>query len=120
MMPMMLAMILGSSTSGQFVSRRGKYWFNALIGALVASCGLALMLLLGMNATLTQVVVAVVVMGAGFGVSNSLYSTIVQNAVPFSKMGQAHQLGYDVAPTRQHYWTSLYGFVHARANFTFR
>ena len=47
------------------------------------------MLLLGIDSTLKQVVVAVMVMGAGFGVSNSLYSTIVQNAVPFSKMGQA-------------------------------
>ena len=39
MMPMMLAMIFASSTSGQFVSRRGKYWLNAMIGAVWPRAG---------------------------------------------------------------------------------
>lgn len=89
MTPMMLSLIAASVTSGQVISRTGKYKRNAIVGALMANVGLALMLRLGVHSGNLDVIVAMIITGLGIGASNSIYSTVVQNAVPFSKMGQA-------------------------------
>ncbi len=89
MTPMMLTMVVAAVGSGQFISRRGKYKANAVIGALVANIGLALTLRLNVHSGSFDVILAMMVTGFGIGTSNSLYSTVVQNAVPYSKMGQA-------------------------------
>ncbi len=69
--PLMLTSVVGSVVSGQLVSRLGKYKWIAILGMLVSVAGLAML-----------------VLGLGLGIGMSLYTLIVQNALP-TKIGQS-------------------------------
>jgi MFS family permease len=86
--PLMITAIAGSIVSGQLVGRFGKYKLIAIVGAVISVVGMGLLLRLDVHATSTDVVVAMLVLGLGIGVSMSLYTLIVQNALP-KKIGQA-------------------------------
>jgi hypothetical protein len=86
--PLMVTAILGSIVSGQVIAARGKYKVNAIAGMVVSILGAALLLRLGLDSTNSDVVLAMVVLGAGMGVGMSLYTLVVQNALP-TKIGQA-------------------------------
>lgn len=86
--PLMITAIAGSIVSGQLVGRFGKYKLIAIVGAVISVVGMGLLLRLDVHSTSTDVVVAMLVLGLGIGVSMSLYTLIVQNALP-KKIGQA-------------------------------
>lgn len=86
--PMMIAAIISSVISGQIVAATGKYKWLAIIGAAISLGGTALLLRLGLSSTNFDVVLAMIVMGIGMGTSMSLYTLIVQNALP-NRIGQA-------------------------------
>jgi EmrB/QacA subfamily drug resistance transporter len=86
--PLMITAIVGSILSGQIIAARGKYKVNAILGMVVSVLGALLLLRLGRQSTNTDVLIAMVVMGLGMGVGMSLYTLVVQNALP-SKIGQA-------------------------------
>jgi len=82
MTPLMLTSVVGSVLSGQLVSRLGRYKWIAITGMAISLLGGLLLLPLGVDATTTQLAIAMVVMGLGMGFGMSLYSLIVQNALP--------------------------------------
>ena len=86
--PLMITAIAGSIVSGQLVGRIGKYKLIAIIGAVISVVGMGLLLRLDVHSTSTDVVVSMLVLGLGLGVSMSLYTLVVQNALP-KKIGQA-------------------------------
>jgi len=86
--PLTLTSVVGSIISGQLVSRLGRYKWLALIGMGISLIGAVLLLGLNIHSTNTAVVTAMLVMGFGMGTGMSLYSLIVQNALP-TKIGQA-------------------------------
>ena len=86
--PLMITAIVGSILSGQIIAARGKYKVNAILGMVISVLGALLLLRLGRQSTNTDVLIAMVVMGLGMGVGMSLYTLVVQNALP-SKIGQA-------------------------------
>ncbi len=86
--PLMLTSIVGSVTSGQLVSRLGRYKWIAVTGMLVTVAGTWLLVRLNVNSTNNDVLLAMLVMGLGMGFSMALYTLIVQNALP-QKIGQA-------------------------------
>ncbi len=86
--PLMLTAITGSIVSGQLVGRIGKYKVFAIIGAAISIAGMALMLRLDVHSSSADVIVAMLVLGLGVGGAMSLYTLIVQNALP-KKIGQA-------------------------------
>ena len=86
--PMMIAAIISSVISGQIVATTGKYKWLAIAGAAISLGGTALLLRLGLNSTNFDVVLAMIVMGIGMGTGMSLYTLIVQNAMP-TRIGQA-------------------------------
>lgn len=86
--PLMIALITSSVISGQLVSRLGKYKWIAIVGMFITFAGSLLLLRLGIHSTSTDLVIAMVVLGAGLGFSMSLYTLIVQNALP-RQIGQA-------------------------------
>src|SRR5712691_3315792 len=86
--PLMITAIGGSILSGQLVARLGKYKWIAIVGIAVSAVGgLVLLLLMNINATNTDVVISMLVLGLGMGFGMSLYTLIVQNALP-QKIGQ--------------------------------
>ncbi len=86
--PLMLTSIVGSVVSGQLVSRLGKYKWIAILGMVVSVAGTLLLVRLDVNATNTDVLWAMLVLGLGMGFGMSLYTLVVQNALP-RKIGQA-------------------------------
>ena len=88
MTPLMVTAILGSILSGQIVAARGKYKLNAIAGMLVSIAGAVMLTRLGVSSTNTDVVLAMAVLGAGMGIGMSLYTLVVQNAMP-TRIGQA-------------------------------
>jgi EmrB/QacA subfamily drug resistance transporter len=86
--PLMLTSVVGSVVSGQLVSRLGKYKWIAILGMLVSVAGVLLLARLGVNSSNNDVLLAMLVLGLGLGIGMSLYTLIVQNALP-SKIGQS-------------------------------
>ena len=86
--PLLLTSVVGSIVSGQLVSRLGKYKWIAVLGMLVSVAGTLLLVRLDVNATNNDVLLAMLVLGLGLGFGMSLYTLIVQNALP-TKIGQA-------------------------------
>ena len=86
--PLMGGLIVSSVISGQLVSRFGKYKWIAFVGMAITIGGSFLLQQLDVNSTQTQLIVAMIVLGLGLGFSMSLYTVIVQNALP-KKIGQA-------------------------------
>jgi EmrB/QacA subfamily drug resistance transporter len=85
--PLMLTSVVGSIVSGQVISQVGKYKILAAIGmgvAIIASC---LLTYLGVSSSQRDLTIAMLVMGLGMGLGMSLYTIIVQNALP-QKLGQ--------------------------------
>ena len=86
--PLMLTSIVGSVISGQLVSRLGQYKWIAILGMLISIAGGVLLVRLDVNSGNNDVLLAMLVMGLGMGFGMSLYTLIVQNALP-RKIGQA-------------------------------
>ena len=86
--PLMLTSVAGSIVSGQLVSRLGRYKWIAILGMLVSVAGVVLLARLNVNSTNNDVLVAMLVLGLGLGIGMSLYTLIVQNALP-TKIGQS-------------------------------
>jgi len=86
--PLTLTLVVASIVSGQLVSRLGKYKWLAIIGMLISVGGALLLLRLDVKSDNTDVLLALLVFGLGMGFGMSLYTLIVQNAIP-NKIGQA-------------------------------
>ena len=86
--PLMLTSVAGSIVSGQLVSRLGRYKWIAILGMLVSVAGVVLLAHLNVNSTNNDVLLAMLVLGLGLGIGMSLYTLIVQNALP-TKIGQS-------------------------------
>ncbi len=86
--PLMLTSIVGSVVSGQVVSRLGKYKWVAIIGMVISVIGTYLLARLDVHSGNNDVLIAMLVLGLGMGFGMSLYTLIVQNALP-QKIGQA-------------------------------
>lgn len=85
--PLMLTSIVGSVVSGQLISRLGKYKWLAILGMIISVAGTLLLMRLGVNSSNNDVLIAMLVLGLGMGFGMSLYTLVVQNALP-SKIGQ--------------------------------
>ncbi|WP_236037894.1 MDR family MFS transporter [Ktedonobacter robiniae] len=86
--PLMLTSVVGSVISGQLVARTGRYKWAAISGMLIGIAGSWLLMRLDINASDSDVLLAMIMLGLGMGTSMSLYTLIVQNALP-QKIGQA-------------------------------
>ncbi len=86
--PLMLTSIVGSIFAGQMTSRFGKYKWIAISGMVISLLGTALLVRLDINSTNADILIAMLVLGLGMGFSMSLYTLIVQNALP-TRIGQA-------------------------------
>ncbi len=86
--PLFLTFVVGSIVSGQLVSRLGKYKWLAIFGMITSIAGMLLLFRLDVNSGNTDVLLGMLVLGVGMGFGMSLYTLIVQNALP-RKIGEA-------------------------------
>ncbi len=88
--PMLIGLIGSSIVAGALVSRTGKY--KALIVGALAIMSVGLIILsqtLTTDVATTTLWIGMFITGIGIGPTLSVYTIVVQNAVPFSKLGVA-------------------------------
>ncbi|HEY4384356.1 MAG TPA: MDR family MFS transporter, partial [Ktedonobacteraceae bacterium] len=88
LIPLMGGLILSSIISGMLVSRFGKYKWITFTGMIITVGGSLLLQQLNVNSTTMDLIISMIVLGLGLGFSMSVYTVIVQNALP-QKIGQA-------------------------------
>lgn len=88
LMPLMLTAMVASVIAGQLVARFGRYKWLTIVSMAISVVGTYLLFRLDVHSGNTDVVIAMLVLGLGMGVGMSLYTLIVQNALP-QKMAQA-------------------------------
>lgn len=93
--PLMLTMSIGSTMSGQLVSRLGRYKYLALVGLSSAAIGLFLLSQVhGSASDTTMFVVLLTIIGGGMGVTMPIFTLSIQNAAPQGMIGSATALGH--------------------------
>lgn len=87
--PLLIGLIASSIVSGILVSRTGKYKVIILSGLAVMSVGLLLMTQIRSTTDLPILWLWMFVTGLGIGPTLSVFTIVVQNAVPFNQLGVA-------------------------------
>lgn len=88
LMPLMLAAMVSSILSGQLVSRMGRYKWLTITSMVISVIGTFLLFRLDVHSGNLDVIIAMIILGFGVGTGMSLYTLIVQNALP-QKIAQA-------------------------------
>ena len=86
---LLAGLIISSIGAGQIVARTGKYKAVILAGLAVMAIGLFLMSGLRANTDLPMLWLWMFITGLGIGPTLSVFTIVVQNAVPFAKLGVA-------------------------------
>jgi len=89
MAPMMGAMLTASITSGQIISRVGRYKKIAVVGVVIVTAGLVLLSTMNESTTYRGVLLRMIFMGAGLGITMPVFNLAVQNTVDPRDVGVA-------------------------------
>jgi hypothetical protein len=89
LIPLSLGVVLGSVVGGQLTARIGRYKPLMLGGEALLLVGVVLLSRMDVGTTYGRVTAYMVLCGAGLGPTLPLYPLAVQNAVDFTKIGQA-------------------------------
>ena len=87
--PLLIGLIGSSIVSGILVSRTGRYKALILAGLGIMAVGLLLMTQLRATTELPTLWLWMFITGVGIGPTLSVFTIVVQNAVPFSQLGVA-------------------------------
>jgi EmrB/QacA subfamily drug resistance transporter len=87
--PMMAGILVASVAGGRLVSRSGRLKPYLVTGAISLAAGFGLLGFLGERTPLGLVAVAMVLVGAGVGLTLQNFVLVVQNAVPLREVGAA-------------------------------
>jgi len=91
--PLTLTMSIMSTTSGQLISRWGRYKYLALIGLSVTAVGLLLLASYDrVDSTGTCFALVLTMIGAGLGATMPIFTISIQNAAPQNMIGAATAL----------------------------
>jgi EmrB/QacA subfamily drug resistance transporter len=85
--PMVFTLMIVSLTAGQFISRRGRYKALAVAGTAIVSIGILWLSTMSTATTSGQLVLHMIVLGAGLGISMPIFNLVVQNAFEHAKLG---------------------------------
>ncbi|QOR66918.1 MFS transporter [Cytobacillus suaedae] len=88
-MAMTISMVVSSAIAGNLITKTGKYKKIAIIGLLVMTFGIYLNTLLTIETSLSRVILNLIVVGLGMGVTFPVFNTTVQNAVKHKYLGVA-------------------------------
>jgi EmrB/QacA subfamily drug resistance transporter len=89
LLPLLAGLILGSILSGQYVSRTGHYKWLTVIAMFTVTGGLYLMTNLRADTPTPVLYIWQFIAGLGIGPTLAVFTIIVQNAVPWQKLGVA-------------------------------
>jgi EmrB/QacA subfamily drug resistance transporter len=89
LLPLTIALVVGSGLSGRAASRTGRYRPFVLAGTALTTVGLALLRSIGPGTSLTEVAVDAAVVGLGIGLSMQMLVVAVQAGVRRADLGSA-------------------------------
>jgi hypothetical protein len=89
MVPLMVPLIAASIGAGRFISDTGHYRFFPVAGTFCMAVGLFLLSMLDAGSEFWQTSIAMAVLGVGLGLTVSVLTLAVQNAVPYEHLGTA-------------------------------
>ncbi len=87
--PLLLGVIFSSVAAGQIVARTGKYKLLILLSLVTLGVGSYLMTGLRADVDIWQLRLWMLILGLGIGPTLAVFTIVVQNAVPFTKLGVA-------------------------------
>jgi len=88
-MVMTISMVSLSTISGYVISKTGKYKIFAIIGLALMSVGLFMNTTLTEETSLVQLIIHLIVIGFGLGITMPVFQVTVQNAVAHKHLGVA-------------------------------
>ncbi len=89
LLPLMGGLLVMSITSGQVISRTGKYRYFPIAGTALMTLGLFLLHLMGVTTPTYLDALYMLILGLGLGSVMQVLVIIVQNGVPHSELGVA-------------------------------
>jgi EmrB/QacA subfamily drug resistance transporter len=89
LLPMMVGLLIVSISSGQIISRTGRYRVFPIMGTALVTIGLFLLSRMGTETSATVAGIYMFVLGMGLGSVMQVLVLLVQNAVPYSELGVA-------------------------------
>ncbi|MFG6496916.1 MDR family MFS transporter [Fictibacillus sp. UD] len=89
MMPLTLAMVAGSTISGQIVTKTGKYKKLAMLGLFIMVSGMTSMHFMDTETTNTTAILNMILVGSGLGIAFPIFTLTVQNAIEHKYLGVA-------------------------------
>ena len=89
LLPMMIGLLITSVTSGQLISRTGRYKIFPIVGTALMTIGLLLLSRLGPDTSWLVASLYMFVFGAGLGSVMQVTVIAVQNAVDYEDLGAA-------------------------------
>lgn len=89
MLPMVLGLMLTAITSGNIVSRTGRYKIFPVVGSPIIAVGLWLLSRLDETSSVLRTSLSMFVLGLGIGLSMQVLTIIVQNTVAYRDLGVA-------------------------------
>ncbi|MGE3958635.1 MAG: MDR family MFS transporter [Vicinamibacterales bacterium] len=105
--PMMLSLIVASITAGQVMTRTGRYKVVGVAGVSITVLGMFLLSRMNIETAYSTVVINMVTMGLGLGLTMPVFNLAVQNAVDVRQVG--------VATSSMQFLRSIGGSVGAAA-----
>ena len=85
--PMVLAMVISSTLSGQLMTRTGRYKFLAIGGLLIMGIGMLLLTKLSAATTDIHFILTLILTGAGLGLTFPVFVIAIQNAFEHRRIG---------------------------------
>jgi EmrB/QacA subfamily drug resistance transporter len=112
-LPLMVGLLSTSITSGQIISRTGKYRFFPIAGSAMMTLGLYLLSLMGVHSATWQDALYMFVLGIGVGGVMQVLVIIVQNGVPHSELGVATSGATFFRSIGGSFGTAIFGAIFA-------
>ena len=89
LLPLMVGLLAASISSGQIITRTGRYKIFPILGTAIAALGLFLLSHLDPDTGTVEAGVYMLVLGVGLGLVMQVLVLAVQNAVPYAQLGVA-------------------------------
>lgn len=89
MLPLVIGLLITATTSGNIVSKTGRYKVFPVVGGLVMALGLYLLSLMGPSTSVGLSSLYLFILGLGIGLSMQVLTIIVQSSVAYSDLGVA-------------------------------
>jgi EmrB/QacA subfamily drug resistance transporter len=113
LLPLMVGLLTMSISSGQIISRTGKYRFFPIVGTAMMTLGLFLLHLMGLGTSTFEDGLFMLILGLGLGGVMQVLVIIVQNGVQHSELGVATSGATFFRSIGGSFGTAIFGAIFA-------